>query len=105
MKDSIGDAQIASRRDHVNMIGLGRSLAFHFRDGHLACLGKQLRQMALVTRIEVLDQHECQTGIIRQVGEQLRECLQPAGGGSHTDNHGACTGFGALPGGWPHDSA
>ena len=88
MKDSIGNAQIASWRNHVNMIGLGASLAFHFRDRHFACLGKQLRQMALVTRIEVLNQHECHAGIVRQMAEQLRECLQSAGGGSYADNGG-----------------
>ena len=86
MKDSIGNAQIASRRNHVNMVGLDASLAFHFGDGHFACLGKQLRQMALVTRIEVLNQHECHAGIVRQMAEQLRECLQSAGGGSYAND-------------------
>ena len=88
MKDSIGNAQIASRRNHINMVGLGASLAFHFGDGHCAGLGKQLRQMALVLRIEVLNQHECHAGIVRQLAEQLRERLQPAGGGAYADNHG-----------------
>ena len=68
------------------MIGLGASLAFQFRNGHLARLGKQLRQMALVGWIEVLNQHECQAGIYRQVVEQFRECLKATRGGSHTDN-------------------
>ena len=61
------------------MIGLGASLASHFRDGHLTCFGKQLRQMALVTRIEMLNQHECQTAVVRQMAQQLRERLQSAG--------------------------
>src|SRR5208283_5156465 len=98
-------AQIASRRNYVNMIGSRASLALHFRDRHLACLGKQLRQMALVTRIEVLNQHECHAGIVRQMAEQLRECLQSAGGGSYANNHGECTGFTRFLGGWPHGSA
>ena len=101
LKDSIGNAQIASRRNYVNMIGLGASLAFHFGDGHFACFGKQLRQMALVTRIEVLNQHECQAGIVRQMAEQLRECLQPAGGGSYADN-GEGIVLSALLGYWRH---
>ena len=106
MKDSIGNAQIASRRNHVNMIGLDASLAFHFRDRHFACLGKQLRQMALVIRIEVLNQHECHAGIVRQMAEQLRECLQSAGGGSYANNDGERTAFGAfLDGGWSHRCA
>ena len=70
------------------MIGLGASLAVHLGDGHFACLGKQLRQMALVTRIEVLNQHECHAGIVRQLAEQLRECLQAAGGGAYANNLG-----------------
>ena len=77
------------------MIGLNASLAFHFGDGHLAFFGKQLRQMALVLGIEVLNQHECHAGIVRQMAEQLRECLQSAGGGAYADNGGA-TGFNAL---------
>ena len=95
--------RLQSRRNHVDMIGLGASLAFHFRDGHLACLGKQLRQMALVLRIEVLDQHECHASIVRQMAEQLRECLQSAGGGSYANNWEG-TAFGAVPGGGPLDS-
>ena len=70
------------------MIGLDASLALHFRDRHLAFFGKQLRQMALVLRIEVLNQHECHAGIVRQMAEQLRECLQSAGGSSYANNHG-----------------
>jgi hypothetical protein len=42
--------------------------------------------MALVLRIEVLNQHECHAGIVRQVAEQLGECLQPAGGGSYAND-------------------
>ena len=68
------------------MIGLGASLAVHLRNGHFACFGKQLCQMALVTRIEVLNQHECHAGIVRQMAEQLRECLQAAGGGAYANN-------------------
>jgi hypothetical protein len=70
------------------MIGLGAGLVFRFTDGHFACLGKQLSQMALVTRIEVLNQHECHAGIVGQMAEQLRECLQAAGGGSYANNNG-----------------
>jgi hypothetical protein len=35
--------------------------------------------------------------------EQLRECLQPAGGGSHANNEGRAA-FGAILGRWPLDS-
>jgi hypothetical protein len=44
--------------------------------------------MALVTRIEVLNQHECQTGIVRQMAQQLRERLQAAGGSAYAHNVG-----------------
>ena len=57
--------------------GIGASLTVHFRDRHLAGIGEQLRQMALVTRIQVLNEHEGHTGIARQMAEQFRECLQP----------------------------
>ncbi len=70
------------------MIGLGAGLAFHFRDRHFAGFGKQLRQMALVRRIQVLNQYECHAGIVRQVTQQLRECLQTTRGSSYANNNG-----------------
>ena len=51
--------------------------------------------MAVVRRIQVLNQHECHAGIGRQMVEQLRECLQPAGGGSDANNGGDAA-FGVL---------
>ena len=65
------------------MIGGGASFSLHLRDRHLAFFGKQFRQMALVTRIEVLNQHECHAGIVRQMVEQCCERLQTAGGGPY----------------------
>src|SRR5271157_6248059 len=104
-KDSIGDAQVVSRRNHVNMIGPGARLALYLGDRHLGGLGKQLGEMALVLRIEVLNQHECHAGIVRQMVEQHGECFQPAGGGSYTNNQWECTDFARFLDGWPHDSA
>jgi hypothetical protein len=48
--------------------------------------------MALVTRIEVLNQHERHAGIVWQMAEQLRERFQTAGGSSYADNQGAFLG-------------
>ncbi|SPF32786.1 hypothetical protein SBA4_1210045 [Candidatus Sulfopaludibacter sp. SbA4] len=90
------------RRNHVNTISLGASFAPHFRDRHFTFSGKQLRQMALVLGIQVLNQHECHTGIVRQVAEQFRECLEPSGGGSYTNNVGRGAAR-AFLGGWPRD--
>ena len=53
--------------------------------------------MALVLRIEVLDQYECHAGIVRQMAEQLCERLQSAEGGAHPDN-GRATVFCAFEG-------
>jgi len=53
-----------------------------------------------VTRIEVLNQHERQASIVRQMAEQLRECLQSPGGGAYANNRDS---FGASLGGWPHE--
>src|SRR5579872_1353041 len=100
-----GNAQIASRRDHVDMVGLNACLPCHFANRHAAFLGKQFREMAVVLGIQVLKQHECHAGIVRQVVEQLRECFQTAGGGAHTDNSGATAFDGFLDGSrhrWDH---
>src|SRR5689334_4522644 len=85
------------------MIGLGASLASDFRDGHLTCLGKQLRQMALVTRIEMLNQHECHAGIVWEMAEQFREGFQSPSGCTYTDNERRVA-FGTLLAGERHDS-
>jgi hypothetical protein len=44
--------------------------------------------MALVLRIEVLDQYECHASIVRQMAEQLRKCFQSACGGSYANYAG-----------------
>ena len=86
--------------NHVDMIGFYASLAGHFGDGHFAFLGKQFREMAVVFRIEVLNQHECHAGIVGQMAEQLRECLQPAGRGAYPNNGGASAFRAFFPGWW-----
>jgi hypothetical protein len=68
------------------VIGLGARIVLYLGDRHLTYLGKQLSQMAGVFWIEVLNQYEGHAGIVRQMAEQLRERLQPAGGGSNADN-------------------
>ena len=105
LKDAAGNSQIEFRRNHVNMIGLSPGFAFHLRDRHPAFFGKQLRQMALVLRIEVLNQHECHARIVRQMAEQFRECFQSAGRGADTDNHRQCAVFVVSSAGWPLDRA
>ena len=103
LQDSAGYPQIASRRNHVNVIRLGASLALHFGDRHAACFRKQLRQMAVVIGIEVLNQDECQAGIVRQMAEQLCECLQSAGRCSYADNAGGIV-IRGFRGDCPHGS-
>ena len=93
MKDSPGNVQVASRRNHKDMIGLRASLAGHLRYGHSACLREQLGQVTLVTRIEMLNQHECQTGIVREMAEQFRERLQSTGRSSDTYDSEGGTGL------------
>ena len=58
--------------------------------------------MALVTRIEVLNQHEPHAGIVRKMGEQLTECLQPPRGRAYANNVG-WTAVNELGGGPPDD--
>ena len=72
------------------MIGHGAGFALHLGDRHFTCLGKQLRQMASVARIQMLNQDEGHAGIVRQIAEKLRECLQSAGGSSHAYHDGQC---------------
>jgi hypothetical protein len=68
------------------VIGLGARIALYFGDGHLAGLGKQLSQMTLVFRVQMLNQDERHAGISRQMSEQLCECLQSAGGGPYAND-------------------
>jgi len=68
------------------MIGLGSRVAQYLGDWHLADLGKQLSQMAIVLRVKMLNQYERHAGVVRQVAEQLRECFQSTGGGPYAHN-------------------
>jgi hypothetical protein len=68
------------------VIGLGARVALYLGDWHLAYLGKQLSQMAIVLRIKMLNQYECHAGIVRQMAEQLGECIQSTGGGPDANN-------------------
>src|SRR5947209_8543025 len=86
------------------MVGLSASLAAHFRNGHFTSLRKQFRQVALVPRIEVLNQHEGHAGILGQAAEQFRECLQPAGRSAYADNPGEGIVLAAYLSGRLHDS-
>jgi hypothetical protein len=68
------------------VIGLGTRVALYFGDRHLAHLGEQFSQMAIVLRVKMLNQDECHAGIVRQMAEQRRECLQSARGGPDANN-------------------
>ena len=85
------------------MISLGPSFALHFGDGHFAGFREQLRQMAFVGRIEVLNQHEYQAGIVGQVAQEIGERVQPPRGGSYADNAERHI-FRVFIGGGPRDS-
>jgi hypothetical protein len=68
------------------VVGLGAHVALNLSDRHLAYLGKQLSQMAIVLRVKMLNQYECHAGVVRQMAEQLRECIQSTCGGPNTDD-------------------
>jgi hypothetical protein len=70
------------------VIGFNARVARYFGNWHLAYFGKQLSEMAIVLRVKMLNQYECHAGVVRQMAEQLRECLQSTGGGSYTNNWG-----------------
>jgi hypothetical protein len=49
-----------------------------FHDRHRSGLAEQLREPALMARIQVLDQHECHAGVGRDMREELGEGLETA---------------------------
>ena len=81
--------QRSVRRDDVYVIGFDRHVVRRLFDRHGSRTLQQLGQEALMLWIQVLDQYERQTGIVRQALEQTPEGIQTAGGRPDTDHGNA----------------
>ena len=81
VQDPVGDGHADVRRHDVHTAGLDAHAVRRLDDRHPGRSGQDLGQDARVLRVEVLDQHEAHRRLDRQMGQQLRECLQPARGG------------------------
>jgi hypothetical protein len=68
------------------MVGLYFLAVLCLKDGHRGRARERLAKRARVRRIEVLDEHERHPGVGREVFEQLRKRLEPAGGRTDADD-------------------
>jgi hypothetical protein len=79
-QDPPGDAQVPVRRDDVDVIRLDAQVVRDFADRERRRASEQLRERAVVLRIEMLHEHESHARVEREVLEQRRESLEPAAG-------------------------
>ena len=89
LQHALHDAQIRVARNDVDMISLERLIVRDFAYRQRRGARKDLRERALMVRIEMLHQHERHAGAPRQSREQLGEGLQPSGGRSDAHNQQA----------------
>ena len=80
-----GDAQVCVRRNDIYVIRLDAQIVRHLVDRQGRRASEQPWERAVVHRIEVLHEYETHACVERQVLEQCRERLEPAGG--RTDTH------------------
>ena len=79
------DRNIGVGGDDVDVIGLDGRAVLHLAGWHPGPLGEQVGQDRFVRRVQVLHEHKCHAGVIRQRPKKLGEGLETAGGG--TDSH------------------
>ena len=83
---SLRDDHVRVRRNHIHAIRLDLRLVFDFIYRQLRRAGQDLGQVARVRRRQVGDEDERHAGVGWQRAQQLRECLEAAGGRADADN-------------------
>src|SRR6266536_6456336 len=84
LQDSAGDAHRRVSRNHVNVVRLHRQTVRSLLHPYRGRLGENSSEIALVLRVEMLDQDECHAGVSRQLSEQQAGGLEPTGGRADT---------------------
>ena len=82
----VQDGQVLVGRDHVDAVRLDLHPVLDLDDRHGGGALEQLRQHALVRRVQVLDDDEGHAAALRHVLAKLLERLQPAGRGADADD-------------------
>ena len=93
LQDPVGDGHRRVARNHVNVVWLHRQTLRCLLHRYWCRLGENSSEIALVLRVEMLDQDECHAGVARQLAKQRARGFETAGGCTDTD-HGK---GGALP--------
>ena len=90
LQDALGDRHRHIPGNDVNMVWLDGQVLRRLQDGQVGDPGQQVAQLALVLGVEVLHHHNGHAGFLRQVREQVAECLQAPGRGAnpHDDEWG-----------------
>lgn len=76
LEHAIFNGEIHARRGDVDVIRQSSGVFPDFGDRHCGRARQDLRQHAVVGRVEVLDQHECHAGVGSHLVQQLAESFQ-----------------------------
>src|SRR5512133_3154080 len=85
LKDAFSNREAGVGRNGVNVVGFDAEIIGDLLDRHRRHPSEELRKGALVLGVEVLDEHKPHASVGRQMLQQLREGLQPAGGSADAD--------------------
>ncbi|EDY16639.1 hypothetical protein CfE428DRAFT_5752 [Chthoniobacter flavus Ellin428] len=81
-----GQDRVGVWREDVNVVGLESHAVADFPDGHAGDAGEEFRELALVSGIEMHDDHETHAGVGGEMLEQGEGGLETAGGGADADD-------------------
>lgn len=85
-KDVALNGHLGIGRDHVNVVALDRHPVRDFLHRNGRGPGKDVDEQTVMARIEVLDQHESQSGLGGNGGNELEKCVEPSGRGADADD-------------------
>ena len=75
-------ARLCIGRGHIDVVSLQSQTVGDLGNGHVAGAGQDFRQVALVSRVEMLDEHKRHARVGRKMLQQVGKRLQPTGRGA-----------------------
>ena len=87
---SLCDGEIDIRRYDVDVVGFHRHAVGGFPDRHGGGARENLGQQAVVLGVEMLHEDDGQTGVGRQIGQQMFEDFEAARGSANSDHGNGC---------------
>ena len=86
VEDAVSDQHLGAGRDHIDVIDLDRGTFVHRLHRHRRDLREKLDEIARIGRVEVLDEHHREAGLLAEMAEQLADRPEAAGRSAERDD-------------------